>query len=65
VLHHLYVCHPIMVMVIDPISVENRIWGDGNGTCQCDVDGSRLFVQFDAGSLWLVIIPKSKDRFIE
>jgi hypothetical protein len=52
-------------VVIDPISVENRIWGDGNGTCQCDVDGSRLFVQFDAGSLWLVIVPKSKDRFIE
>jgi hypothetical protein len=23
------------------------------------------FVQCDAGSLWLVIIPKSNDRFIE
>jgi hypothetical protein len=23
------------------------------------------FVQCDAGSLWLVIIPKSKDRFME
>jgi hypothetical protein len=30
----------------DPISVENRIWGDGNGTCRCDADGSRLL--FDA-----------------
>jgi hypothetical protein len=26
----------------DPISVENRIWGDGNGTCQCDADDSML-----------------------
>jgi hypothetical protein len=25
-----------------PTSVENRIWGDGIGTSQCDVDGSRL-----------------------
>jgi hypothetical protein len=31
-----------MVMVFDPISVENRISGDGNGTCWCDADGSRL-----------------------
>jgi hypothetical protein len=27
---------------LDPTSVENRIWGDGIGTCWCDVDGSRL-----------------------
>jgi hypothetical protein len=26
----------------DPTSVENRIRGDGNGTCQCDAGGSRL-----------------------
>jgi hypothetical protein len=26
----------------DPTSVENMIWGDGIGTYQCDVDGSRL-----------------------
>jgi hypothetical protein len=25
-----------------PTSVENRIWGDGNGTCRCDDGGSRL-----------------------
>jgi hypothetical protein len=37
-----------------PTSVENRIWGDRIGTSRCD-----------AGSLWLVIIPKSKDRFME
>jgi hypothetical protein len=23
------------------------------------------FVRYDAGSLWLVIMPKSKDRFVE
>jgi hypothetical protein len=27
---------------VDPISVENRIWGDRNGICWCDADGSRL-----------------------
>jgi hypothetical protein len=27
---------------LDPTSVENRIWGDGIGTCRCDVDGSWL-----------------------
>jgi hypothetical protein len=40
--HQLCLCHPVMVMVFDPISVENRIWGDGIGTCRCDADGSRL-----------------------
>jgi hypothetical protein len=42
-LHHLYLCHPAIVMVIFAlISVENRIWSDGNGTCWCDASGSRL-----------------------
>jgi hypothetical protein len=27
---------------LDPAIVENRIWGDGIGTYQCDADGSRL-----------------------
>jgi hypothetical protein len=31
-----------MVMVFDPISVENRISGDRNGTYRCDANGSRL-----------------------
>jgi hypothetical protein len=53
-----------LLWLFDPISVENRIWGDGNGTswCGATVQG---FVRCDAGSLWLVIIPKSKDRFME
>jgi hypothetical protein len=31
-----------MLWLFDLISVENRIWGDGNGICRCDADGSRL-----------------------
>jgi hypothetical protein len=27
---------------LDTTSMENRIWGDGIGTCWCDADGSRL-----------------------
>jgi hypothetical protein len=27
---------------LDPTRVENSIWGDGIGTCQCDANGSRL-----------------------
>jgi hypothetical protein len=27
---------------LDPTSVENRIWGDGIGTCLYDADGLRL-----------------------
>jgi hypothetical protein len=31
-----------LLWLFDPISVENRIWGDGIGTCRCYADGSRL-----------------------
>jgi hypothetical protein len=31
-----------MLWLFNPISMENRIWGDGNGTCRCDVGGLRL-----------------------
>jgi hypothetical protein len=27
---------------LDPTTVDNRIWGDGIGTCRCDADSSRL-----------------------
>jgi hypothetical protein len=27
---------------LDPISVKNRIWGDGIGTSRCDAGGSRM-----------------------
>jgi hypothetical protein len=31
-LHHLHFCHLINAIIMVPINVENRIWGDGNGT---------------------------------
>jgi hypothetical protein len=31
-----------MMLLWFPVSVENRIWGDRNGTCRCDTDSSRL-----------------------
>jgi hypothetical protein len=40
--HFILVSHYHGYGYLDPTSVENRIWGDGIGTCQCDVDGSRL-----------------------
>jgi hypothetical protein len=30
------------MVIFDPIGVENRIWGDGNGTYRYDAGGSRL-----------------------
>jgi hypothetical protein len=60
-----YICHPCYCYGhVDPISVENRIWVTGMefiGVMPM-VQG---FVRCDAGSLWIVIIPKSKDRFME
>jgi hypothetical protein len=48
----------------DPISVENRF-----GVTGMELVGAmptvQGFVQCDAGNLWLVLIPKSKDRFME
>jgi hypothetical protein len=41
-LHHLAYVTLSLLWLFDPSSVENRIWGDGNGTCLCDADGSRL-----------------------
>jgi hypothetical protein len=36
-------CHPCCSHgYVDPISMENRIWGDGNVICWCDAKGSRL-----------------------
>jgi hypothetical protein len=60
-----YFCHPCCCYgYVDPISVENRIWGDRNGiiVVMPIVQG---FVRCDAESLWIVIVPKSKDRFME
>jgi hypothetical protein len=60
-----YLCHPCYCYgYVDPISVENRIWVTGMefvGVMSM-VQG---FVWCDAGSLWIVIISKSQDRFME
>jgi hypothetical protein len=45
------------------------VWRIGFGVTGMELVGAMLtvqgFIQCDAGSLWLVIIPKSKDRFME
>jgi hypothetical protein len=61
---HISVSPLSLLWLFDPISVENRIWGDGKefvGMMRTVQD----FVRCDAGSLWLVNIPKSMDRFME
>jgi hypothetical protein len=59
-----YLCHHCYCYgYFDSISVENRIWVMGMefvGVMSMVQD----FVRCDVGSLWLVIIPKSKDRFM-
>jgi hypothetical protein len=62
-----YICHPCYCDgygYVDPISVENMIWVTGMEFVGVmpTVQG---FVQRDAGSLWIVIIPKFKDWFME
>jgi hypothetical protein len=64
-LHHVtYVTH-VTVMVILILLV----WRIGFGVIGMELVGVmptvQGFVRCDAGSLWLVIIPKSKDRFME
>jgi hypothetical protein len=53
----------VMVMLI------LLVWKIGFGVMGMELVGVmptvQGFVRFDAGSLWLVIIPKSKDRFME
>jgi hypothetical protein len=62
--HHAYVT-PVTVMVILILLV----WRIGFGATEIELVGVMPIVQgfiwCDAGSLWLVIIPKSKDRFME
>jgi hypothetical protein len=45
--------------------MEDRIWGDGIWNLSVRCWRFKAFVRCDAGSLWLVIISKSKDWFIE
>jgi hypothetical protein len=64
-LHLLHLYHPVYVMVVDPISVKNRIWGDENGYEFGMMPTAQGFIRCDVRSLWLVTIHKSKDRFLE
>jgi hypothetical protein len=43
--------------------MENRIWGDGIGNSPVRYWRFKAFVQCDAGSLWFVIIHKSKNLY--
>jgi hypothetical protein len=62
---HCYFCHPCYCYGCLILLV----WGIGFGVTGMELVGVmptvQGFVWCDAGSLWLVIIPKSKDRFIE
>jgi hypothetical protein len=53
----------VMVMLI------LLLWKIGFGVMEMELVGAmptvQGFVRCDAGSLWIVIIPKSKDRFME
>jgi hypothetical protein len=64
-LHHITYVTLVTVMAILILLV----WRIGFGVTGMKFVGVMLtvqgFVQCDAGSLWLVIIPKSKDRFME
>jgi hypothetical protein len=63
--HQLCLCHPIIMMVILVLLV----WRIGFGVMGMELVGAMLTVQgcvrCDAGSLWLVAIPKYKDWFME
>jgi hypothetical protein len=41
------------------------IWGDRNGTEFGVMSTVQDFIRCDVGSMWLFIIPKSKDQFME
>jgi hypothetical protein len=62
-LYYFFTLVAVMVMLI------LLVWRIGFGVTGMEFIGVMLavqgFVRCDAGSLWIVIIPKSKDRFIE
>jgi hypothetical protein len=62
-LHYFVTLVTVMVMLI------LLVWRIGFGVTEIEYVGVMSmvqgFVRCDAGSLWIVIIPKSKDRFME
>jgi hypothetical protein len=62
---YIVILSPLLLLwLFDPISMENRIWVTGTELVGV-MPMVQGFVWCDAGSLWLVIIPKSKDWFME
>jgi hypothetical protein len=61
----LFLCHPVMVMAILILLV----WRIGSRVMGLELVGVmptfKAVVRCDAGSMWLVIILKFKDRFME
>jgi hypothetical protein len=55
---------PDMLVPCFLVTIENRDLGDMLELCSVDYDSSRLY-SVDSGCLWLDIMPKSKDRFME
>jgi hypothetical protein len=62
-----YITYVTLVTAMDMLIL--LVWRIGFGVTGIEFVGVmptvQGFVQCDAGSLWLVIIPKSKDRFME
>jgi hypothetical protein len=61
--------HYFVTLVVIMIMLILLVWRIGFGVTGIELVGAMLTVQglvwCDAGSLWSVIIPKSKDRFME
>jgi hypothetical protein len=66
-------CYVTSFMLVSPCYCYDYlillVWRIGFGVTEMELVGVmpmvQGFVRCDAGSLWLVIIPKSKDRFME
>jgi hypothetical protein len=62
--HHAYVT-PVAIMVILILLVWRIGFGVTVTELVCAMPTVQAFLQCDTGILWLVIIPKSKDWFME
>jgi hypothetical protein len=59
----------ITLLLLSPLHLILLVWRIGFGVTEMELVGVmptvQGFVRCDAGSLWIVITPKSKDRFME
>jgi hypothetical protein len=62
-------CYIIVTLISVMVMLILLVWRIGFGVTEMELVGVmptvQGFVRCDAGSLWLVIMPKSKDRFME